>query len=152
MALNVWGALERHPFFVALVDAITTFLGADAKSALELPFSLNTAEELRKLAQDARLRNIRVRFEHRTMRYPTVARLVTGFMGATPAAAQFLALSDDHRQAFVAHVVERIADYVDDAGLAVPQENHFLTALKLGCRRDRPDSSISSSSMLPADW
>jgi hypothetical protein len=86
------------------------------------------------------------------MRYPTVARLVTGFMGATPAAAQFLALSDDHRQAFVAHVVERIADYVDDAGLAVPQENHFLTALKLGCRRDRPDSSISSSSMLPADW
>ena len=56
IALNVWGALERQPFFVALVDAIATFLGADARSALELPFSLNTAEELRKLAQDARLK------------------------------------------------------------------------------------------------
>lgn len=132
IALNVWGALERQPFFVALVDAIATFLGADARSALELPFSLNTAEELRKLAQDARLRNIRVRFEHRTTRYPTAAGLVTGFTGATPVTAQFLALSDDRRQAFVAHVVERIANYVDDAGLAVPQENHFLTASKSG--------------------
>ena len=36
------------------------------------------------------------------------------------------------KQAFVAHVVERIANYVDDAGLAVPQENHFLTASKSG--------------------
>ena len=128
--LNVWGALERQPFFVALVDAIATFLGADARSALELPFSLNTAEELRKLAQDALLRNIRVRFEHRTTRYPTAARFVTGFMGATPTTGQFLALSDDRQQGFVAHVVERLAGYVDDAGLAVPQENHFSTASK----------------------
>ena len=30
------------------------------------------------------------------------------------------------------HIVERIANYVDDAGLAVPQENHFLTASKSG--------------------
>lgn len=78
------------------------------------------------------LKDIRVRFEHRTMRYPRAAGLVAGFMGATPVTAQFLALSDDRRQAFVAHVVERIANYVDDAGLAVPQENHFLTASKLG--------------------
>jgi ubiquinone/menaquinone biosynthesis C-methylase UbiE len=132
IALNVWGALERQPFFVALVDAIATFLGADARSSLELPFSLNSAEELRKLAQGAGLRNIRVRFEHRTTRYPTAAGLVAGFMGATPVAAQFLALSDDRRQAFVVHVVERIANFVDDAGLAVPQENHFLTAAKSG--------------------
>ena len=53
-------------------------------------------------------------------------------LGATPVTAQFLALSDDRRQAFVTHVVERIASYVDDAGLAVPQENHFLTASKSG--------------------
>ena len=115
---------------MALVDAIATFLGADARSALELPFSLNAVGELRKLAQDAGLRNIRIRFEHRTTRYPTAAGLVAGFMGTTPVTAQFLALSDDRRQAFVAHVVERIRNYVDDAGLAVPQENHFLTASK----------------------
>jgi hypothetical protein len=56
--------------------------------------------------------------------------LVSGFMGATPVTGQFLALSDDRQRAFVAHVVERLVGYVDDAGLAVPQENHFLTASK----------------------
>jgi ubiquinone/menaquinone biosynthesis C-methylase UbiE len=56
IALNVWGALERQPFFVALVDAIGMFLGGDARSSLELPFSLSSAGELRKLAQGAGLR------------------------------------------------------------------------------------------------
>ena len=96
------------------------------------PSSLNTAGELWKLAQDAGLRNIRVRFEHRTTRFPQPQGSLPAFMGATPVTGQFLALSDDRQQAFVAHVVERIANYVDDAGLAVPQENHFLTASKSG--------------------
>jgi hypothetical protein len=39
-------------------------------------------------------------------------------------------LPDDNRKAFVAYVVGRLASYVDDAGLAVLAENHFLTALK----------------------
>jgi hypothetical protein len=50
--------------------------------------------------------------------------------GATPVTAQFMGLPDDRRQVFVAHVVETLAGYVDDAGLAAPMENHFLTAMK----------------------
>ena len=130
MALNVWGAMERQPFYVALVDGIATFLGPDSRSAFDLAFSLNTAAELRKLAGGAYLQNAHVRFEHRTMRYPIPAGLVAGFMGATPVAAQFLALSLDRQRAFVDYVVERLAGYVDDAGLALPMENHFLTAFK----------------------
>jgi ubiquinone/menaquinone biosynthesis C-methylase UbiE len=130
IALNVWGALDRQPFYVALLDAVAAFLGKDSRSAFELAFSLNTAGELRQLSRDAGLQNIRVRFEHRTVRHPAPASLVAGFMGATPVAGQFLALSDDRRQAFVAHVLERLAGYVDDAGLAFPMENHFLTASK----------------------
>lgn len=131
IALNVWGALERQPFFVAAIAGIGKFLGADAQAAFNLAFSLNAAQELRQLANDAGLENIRVRFEHRTMRYPVPARFVTGWLRGTPITAQFLALPDDRRQAFIAHIVELIASYVDDAGLAVPMENHFLTAAKL---------------------
>jgi ubiquinone/menaquinone biosynthesis C-methylase UbiE len=130
IALNVWGALERQPFHAALVDGIATFLGEEARSAFDLAFSLNTAEELRTLANDAGFKNVRVRFEHRTARYPMPAGLVAGFLGATPVTAQFLALPDDRKQALVAHIVERLGTYIDDAGLAVPQENHFLTASK----------------------
>ena len=41
-----------------------------------------------------------------------------------------LALPDDRKQAFIADIIEQTATYVDDAGLAVPMENHFLTASK----------------------
>jgi hypothetical protein len=51
-------------------------------------------------------------------------------MGSTPVAAQFAALSDERREAFVAYVAEQLASYVDDAGLAAPMENHYLAAIK----------------------
>jgi ubiquinone/menaquinone biosynthesis C-methylase UbiE len=128
VSLNVWGALERQPFFTAAIEAIGEFLGADAQAPFYLAFSLNSADELRRLAADAGLKNVRVRFEHRTMRYPVPARFVTGWVSGAPIAAQFLALPDDRKEAFIAFVLERISMFVDDAGLAVPMENHFLTA------------------------
>jgi len=131
IALNVWGALDRQPFYVALVDGIVEFLGEEAaKSAFALPFSLNTAAELRMLASDVGLERISIRFEHRTMRYPAPAKMVAGFMVATPIASQFQALSADRQRAFADYVADRLAGYVDDAGLAAPMENHFLTAVK----------------------
>ena len=71
-----------------------------------------------------------IRIEHRTMRYPVPARLVAGWVSGAPITAQFLALRDDRKQAFIADIIEQIATYVDDACLAVPMENHFLTASK----------------------
>jgi SAM-dependent methyltransferase len=130
VSLNVWGALERQPFFVAAIDTIGQFLGADAQAPFHRAFSLNSADELRRLALDAGLRNVRIRIEHRTMRYPVPARFVAGWVSGAPITAQFLALRDDRKQAFIADSIEQIATYVDDAGLAVPMENHFLTASK----------------------
>ena len=130
ISLNVWGALERQPFFVAACASIGSSLGADAQASFDLAFSLSTAEELRQLARNAGLRNIHVRFDHRTVRHPVPARFVSGWIRAMPIAAQFLALSDDRRQALIADIVQRLAGYVDDDGLAVPMENHFMTASK----------------------
>ncbi len=132
LAVSVWGALERQSFQAALADGVVTFLGPDAGVAFELASSLSSVEELRHLAENAGLPDARVRIEHRTLRYPIPARMVSGFMGATPVTAQFLAMSDDRKQAFVDHVVKRLASYIDDAGLAALQENHILTASKPG--------------------
>jgi ubiquinone/menaquinone biosynthesis C-methylase UbiE len=130
VSLNVWGALDRQPFHLALVDAVGAFIGAETKTAFDLAFSLNTSDELRQLASDAGLRQVRIRFEHRTMRYPSAADLAVGFMQATPIASQFVALSEEKPNAFAAHASEWLSSYVDDAGLAAPQENHFLTAIR----------------------
>src|SRR3954465_3819330 len=104
-----------------MAEAIDTFLGAEAKATFAtLAFSLNTAEELRGLAVSAGLQNIRIRFEHRTLRYPTPAGLAAGFIGGPPGAGQFAELSADSNQAFIAYVAEKLASYVDDSGLAAP--------------------------------
>jgi SAM-dependent methyltransferase len=130
VALSVWGALEHQPFHAAVIAAIGNHLGTEARSAFDSAFSLNTVEELRQLAANAGFRDVHVRLSHRTMRYRAPARLVAGFMGVTPVTPQFLALPDDRKSAFIAHVVEQLAEYTDDDGLAVPQEVRFLTAAK----------------------
>lgn len=119
LALNVWGALDRQPSHAAVIAAVGKFLGAEAEAAFDLAFSLNTADELRHLARDAGLNAMRLRFEHRTLRYPVSAGMVVGFMRATAVTTQFAALSS--RPACL--LCKR-------CGLAVPVENHFLTALK----------------------
>lgn len=130
MAINVWGALDRQPFHSACVAGVDQFLGNDAVSAFDRAFSLHRAAELRQLAVDAGLTNIQVRFAHRTMRYASPARLVDGFMNTTPVSVLYNGLSDDRKRAFVAFAVEQLARDIDDEGLAVPQENRFLTAVK----------------------
>jgi ubiquinone/menaquinone biosynthesis C-methylase UbiE len=130
VALCVWGAMERQPFFAAAVAVIGDHLGADAQAAFDLAYSLNTAEELRQLARDAGLKNVYIRFEHRTMRYPVPSRFIAGWINGTPIAARFLALPDDQKSSFINDIAERVATYVDDGGLAVPMENHFLIAAK----------------------
>ncbi len=43
---------------------------------------------------------------------------------------QFLELPDERKDAFIADVVGQLSDYMDDDGLAAPQEVRFLTANK----------------------
>ena len=50
------------------------------------------------------------------MRYPVPARFVAGWVSGAPITAQFLALPDDRKQAFIADIIEQTATYVDDAG------------------------------------
>ncbi len=128
LAASVWGALDRQPVHVALLDSIETFLGMELRAPLDGAFALAPIEALRAMAEGAGFKNVHVRFEHRTARYPSPANLARGWVAATPAAGAFAGLSDERQAAFVANFVERLAGYVDDDGLAVPMEVHFLTA------------------------
>jgi len=128
VSLNVWGCIERQAFFAVFVDACAEALGADTRAMFDLNFSLNTKEELHKLASAAGLKGAKIRFEHKTMRAPSAAEYGIGFVQASPVAAKFLALSEKDQERFGALIGKRLESYVDDAGMAVPQENHFLLA------------------------
>ena len=79
LSLNVWGSLDRQPFDVVYRDCVRAFFGPDALIPSSLGFSLSTAGELRKLATDACLRDVQIRFEHRTARYPVMGEFLTGW-------------------------------------------------------------------------
>jgi ubiquinone/menaquinone biosynthesis C-methylase UbiE len=130
VSLNVWGRIERQAFFAAFVDACAEFLGPETRAMFDLNFSLNTSEELHRLASGAGLKDAKVRFEHRTMRAPDASKYGMGFVQASPVAGNFLALSEENKQRFGAFIAKQLESYVDDAGMAVPQENHYLTAVR----------------------
>ena len=130
LSLNVWGPLDRQPFDLAYRDCLRAFFGSEALTPSTLGFSLNTAGELRQLATDAGLTDIRIRFEHRTARYPVLSEFVTGWTQASPNAARFIAFPEEMRNRFIAYLIERLEAYVDDGGIAIPRENHFLIATR----------------------
>jgi hypothetical protein len=130
VSLNVRGDMSRQAFFSAFAEACGVFMGDEAERSFDLPFSLNTSEGLHALAECAGLKEARVRFEHRTIRFPNVAQFAIGFVQASPVAAKFIALPDEQKEAFGAHIAGKLKGYVDDGGMAVPQENHFLLAYR----------------------
>jgi SAM-dependent methyltransferase len=117
LCLNVWGPLGRQPFDVIYRECVRAFFGAGALIPSTLGFSLNTLAELRQLGTDPGLRDVHIRFEHRTARYPILGEFLTGWTLASPNAGQFQAFSADMRKRFLDYVSERL-------------ENHFLTAIR----------------------
>ena len=130
LALSVWRGLERHPFFVALVEALESYLGEGSTSSLCAAFSLTDREALRSLVEASGLRRVEVRLEVKMSRYPSLAEFVPGYMAATPMAGAVAALAEADRSQMVSEVVDALQAYVDDGGLAAPMESYIVTAQK----------------------
>jgi SAM-dependent methyltransferase len=130
LSLSVWGPLERQIFFKTLFDAVSMFIGGDAANAIASPYTLTTRDELHALAAGAGFNDVTVRFEQRTIRADDIARYTIGLMHATSLAAAFRVLTDDEKTRFGGYMAQQLAGYIDDAGMAVPQENHFLFAAR----------------------
>ena len=75
----MWGALDRQPVHIALLDSIETFLGMELRAPLDGAFALAPIEALRTMAERVGFKNVHVRFEHRTERYPSAANLARGW-------------------------------------------------------------------------
>ena len=95
-----------------------------------MAFSLNTREELHRLADRAGFKDVKVRFEQRTTRIPDAAEFIVGFLQANPLASQFNLLADSVKAEFGQDFADLLSGYRDDTGTAAPQENHYLTAMR----------------------
>ena len=99
LALSVWRQLQRQPFFMALVDAIESHLGAEVGSLQRAAFSLGDAEALRGLLTAAGFHAPHIRLVVKLMRSSSLAEYLAGFVAATPMAGAVAAMDEAPRNA-----------------------------------------------------
>jgi ubiquinone/menaquinone biosynthesis C-methylase UbiE len=128
LVLRVWRALDRQPFYVALLDALERHLGPGAGAPIRAAFTLPDRKELRTLVTEAGFSRVHVRITTNLLRFPSLEQYVLGYLAATPIAARVASMGDQGRSAVVSEVAEALQAYIDDDGLAAPVENHIVVA------------------------
>jgi SAM-dependent methyltransferase len=129
---SVFTAIERNPVTHALSDALDLYLGHGASRAKRNEHSLAHAGELRALFDAAGFTDVRVETAARTVRFASAAEYVRVQFAATPLAALLADRGPAARERLVALVsadlATRLARYLQQCGLAFPQEVHIALA------------------------
>lgn len=127
LALRVWRARERQPFYVALCEALDRHVHAGAGAPIQAAFTLVDVAELRALVAGAGFRQVHIRITTNPLQYPSVEAYVQRYLSATPIASDIAALDDTRRTALLQDVTTALRRYMDDDGLAAPMESHTET-------------------------
>ena len=127
LALSVWRAVTYQPAFHALQTALAKRIGAE-RAALP-PFGFGDREALRAVVAGAGFREVRVRAEARTTRFPSPQHFVYTIAGGAPSMLGALAEQGAGGLQTLAHeVAETVREWVDDDGLGFPMISHIVTA------------------------
>jgi ubiquinone/menaquinone biosynthesis C-methylase UbiE len=129
---TVYTAIERNPATHALSDALDRHLGPAASAAKRNEHSLADPEELRGLFAAAGFTDVRIETKTLTVRFSSAAEYVHVQLAATPLAALVNDLDLSERDRLISLVSSDVGAalerYIDDGGLAFPQEVHVALA------------------------
>jgi SAM-dependent methyltransferase len=128
LALSVWRPMQHSPGFVALATALGRTIAPEAASAMQGPFALGSADDLRTLITGAGFRDVVVRPATKALRFPSPEEFVGRYVAATPLAAIVAKASADARAALITEVSAALKSFVDHQGLAFPIEAHLALA------------------------
>jgi SAM-dependent methyltransferase len=128
LVLRVWRALERQPFYVALIEVLERHVRTGVAAPIRAAFTLADAAELRALVSGAGFWAVHIRITTNPIRYPSPEEYVLGYLSATPIARDVAAMDDTARTALLQEVTTALRAYVDDDGLAAPTESHVVVA------------------------
>jgi ubiquinone/menaquinone biosynthesis C-methylase UbiE len=127
LVLSVWQSVDRQPAFHALEQALARRIGAQ-RAALP-PFAFGDRAALRAVVTEAGFREVRVRVETKTTRFPSPQHFVRVVAAGGPTILELLAgQGADGLETLVQEVAGSLAAWVDDDGLAFPQISHILAA------------------------
>jgi ubiquinone/menaquinone biosynthesis C-methylase UbiE len=132
LALNVYSAIERNPAPCAFADALDRHLDPSASAFKRAEHVLNDPQAVRTLVDGAGFRDLEVHTITKTMRFPSPTEWVRIQLAATPLATVVGQMESGQRtvllDALVKEVARALEPYVDERGLAFPQEGHVVLA------------------------
>ena len=130
LVLRVWRALDRQPFYVALLEALERHMRAGVGAPILKAFTLADAAELRTFAIGAGFRDVHIRIRTNLIRYQSLEEYVLGYLRVfLSVASDVAAMTDDTiRRALLQDVTAALRGFIDDDGLAVPMESHVVVA------------------------
>lgn len=128
LALSVWGRPEKSPHVIVICDVLTKFFGPDSTQMFKVACSLSSPDLLSKLIQEAGFSDICIRTDVKIARHPSFTRFLPAYFSIFPVASLISELPDDERDRMF-HLIEKgLAPWIENGALAVPTENHILTA------------------------
>jgi SAM-dependent methyltransferase len=129
---SVYSAIERNPAAEALSGALDRHFGAGASRAKRHEHSLADRSELSALLASAGFGGVRVETVALPVRFASVDEWVRIQFAATPLAALLEGRESSERERLIAlvnaDVGAELGRFVEDGGLAFPQEAHVVLA------------------------
>ncbi len=130
LALSVWRSIDRCPFLAVLASVIEKYLGSQSTAAFYASCSLTGREELKAFIAGAGFCDVRIYLEVQMARYPSLQRLLHGYLSVFPFFSEIAGMPEKDRQWMLNEMIDLLSVFADDSGLAVPMECHIATARK----------------------
>jgi hypothetical protein len=130
--LSVYGPIEHNPAAFALANALDRHIGPEASLAKRAEHALADADELCELIAGAGFHDVLFSTATKWIRFQSAAAYVRVQLAATPLATLLNNYNAANRSRLVEAIIEDVsaalAPYVEEDGLAYPQEVHTVLA------------------------
>ncbi|OWV40109.1 hypothetical protein CDZ97_19020 [Mameliella alba] len=128
LALSVWKT--RSPIGAAFSTVLDREFGDGTTAPWDMVYSLGDRDSLHDLAAGAGLKDVHVAFDVKFARHPDSTAFITAAIAGSPIAETMAELPAAEHDRLIQEIVEELADFHDDDGLAVPAECLTLRARK----------------------
>jgi ubiquinone/menaquinone biosynthesis C-methylase UbiE len=130
LAVSACRAIAHSPAYVPLADALSRHVGPQAGAGMRSPFSSWSPGELRGLLEGAGFRDVKVRIDVGSVRYPSPREFLRREAASSPLAGPVAALIEAARAALVRDLEDALRPHVDDEGVVSPLETYVATGTR----------------------
>lgn len=127
-AISVCRPIEHSPAYLLLAECLKRYVGAEAEAMMRSPFPSWTTDEARALLTGAGFRDVRVRIDVGSVRYPSAEEFLRQEAASSPLAGPIGAMSASARNSLIHDLEAALRPRLDDDGVVLELETYVALA------------------------